>query len=536
MASRYKLLSGDNFFTFNGQTIRAGGDGWLRPTSAAMERAIMEAGAIVPSAVASEDALGNPFAATMVANTARAALRAADKISLSRPALIRAAARQNSVTVAQNAIRRFSNNQLVVYTTGGQTAASEPTFTDTGPITDGAAVCYSLGASSLAVPDGVDVPTVTEGALASLPAGLTAAISPASNPEKFFEPLTPNVQLNGVISQGWLFNDGGTQDAYGMGVGKRAYQRAVEIETDSTRVAISSISGVSERYWFYVDDYLVEEDPTTITTTGSTRFLMLTFPTRKMRRIRICGIGSQPLRSVYVDDSAVIQPSKRDGLYGLWLGDSFSETVIPSTNYIADKFMAADVMRRLGIRYGFDMHIGGTGYVTTGAQGQSNVMNLVANNAMPVSDLAAVFVCHGFNDRLLTPAAVRANARATWQMLAERHPNATICVLGPWSGNRSADANQIAIDAAIQAEFQAWGYANSEFESPMTGNVISNGVLRAGFLPWTQGAGYVGAASGTGNSNIYTGTDSTHGSPAGRVYYGERCTRSFERMLRAHGL
>ena len=46
MASRYKLLNGDQFFTFGGQTVRAAADGWIRPTSAAMELAMVEAGAV----------------------------------------------------------------------------------------------------------------------------------------------------------------------------------------------------------------------------------------------------------------------------------------------------------------------------------------------------------------------------------------------------------------------------------------------------------------------------------------------------------
>lgn len=67
MASRYKLLSGDNFFTFNGQTIRAGGDGWLRPTSPAMEAAMVEAGAVPAGAVSAEDSQGKPVAAIIAA-------------------------------------------------------------------------------------------------------------------------------------------------------------------------------------------------------------------------------------------------------------------------------------------------------------------------------------------------------------------------------------------------------------------------------------------------------------------------------------
>lgn len=65
MASRYKLLSGEKSFVWQGTAYRAAADDWIRPVSHEMELAMIEAGALPAGAVAAENALGKPV--TMVA-------------------------------------------------------------------------------------------------------------------------------------------------------------------------------------------------------------------------------------------------------------------------------------------------------------------------------------------------------------------------------------------------------------------------------------------------------------------------------------
>jgi hypothetical protein len=70
MAKRYKLLSGDKSFSYKGDNIVAGSDGWLHPTSTAMELAIIEAGAVPAGIVVAENLAGAPVPATITTTDA----------------------------------------------------------------------------------------------------------------------------------------------------------------------------------------------------------------------------------------------------------------------------------------------------------------------------------------------------------------------------------------------------------------------------------------------------------------------------------
>jgi hypothetical protein len=242
------------------------------------------------------------------------------------------------------------------------------------------------------------------------------------------------------------------------------------------------------------------------------------------------------LKGISVTTGASFRPAPKLGLTGLWLSDSFHQTTSPTAAQTADEFLCYQAMRRAGCRYVLNAGIGGSGYVVPGPSSRYNVLQLLQNNNFAPFAPDVIVFGHGYNDGVtgsgVTTAQGVANALAAWALARQQAPNAVIHVFGPWSANKAGSASMIAMDAALETAFMQWADPRSGWESPITGDVIVRGVRTIGVESWTTGAGNVGATTGTGNSDIYTGSDASHPSPSGRAnVYVPRVVAALRRSL-----
>jgi lysophospholipase L1-like esterase len=99
--------------------------------------------------------------------------------------------------------------------------------------------------------------------------------------------------------------------------------------------------------------------------------------------------------------------------------------------------------------------------------------------------------------------------------------NTIIVVLGVWHGN-SASADRISKENKISAAVTQFNDSKTVFAPTLTATPEA----------WVTGTGKVGATTGTGNSDIVTGSDGTHPSDYGHKYIGIRTAEAIREALK----
>lgn len=230
---------------------------------------------------------------------------------------------------------------------------------------------------------------------------------------------------------------------------------------------------------------------------------------RKMRDIRVEATTCkfQGFYATGFDAFTAYTPAST--MRAVWIGDSFIEP-----NY--DSFGLAQILgRELGIEHFRTTGAGSTGILddNTGA-GYVNYTNRwkadVLNYAPDV-----VLIQLTKNDSLQSSSAVRAALDALVLRTQAELPNAKIVIVGVWNNRGALTGNDLAMNsdgAAVAAlrgcQFVDWS------------NFLTDG-------------GYVGTASGTGNSKFYTSSDGTHRSLSGHRYSAARLKPLLIRALEA---
>lgn len=481
--------------------------------------------------------------------TDEAEIRAAEKLAMARGALIRCTAwTANEVVVASETlpvVRRLPNDQMVMYTVSGTCGATAPTYSATGEITDGTARCWALGQVSRAAPSDVPIPTVTQ---TTGTTSLPVVASFATNPERFRRAVTPNIVVLGSDTVAWLYNNGGTNEPLGtgVGVGRMAYKRTEEFFCASQVVELTYFttgSGFVERPRVWVDDYMLEEVPSPFSgAAGGTKRIVIDYTSTGAkwdRRYKIEVPAGVRIRAVSAQANETIRPVPEMGLWGSVNMDSYGSTVstvLPTninTNYAPSEQLCEQVMRDLGFRNVLNMHEGGTGYSVNGTNGRLNVRDLVFLNSVANFDVLYAIIALSGNDfgGGIAASVVRARALETWREKRRQNPRALIHVYGPFPSDEQSNTTLQAMDAALLDAFVEWNDPNSHYDSMLTGYSLAPGVGSWIDGPWVTGSGRVGATTGVGTSDIYTGTDSAHYSPPGKVMARARMTACAERAL-----
>ena len=137
-----------------------------------------------------------------------------------------------------------------------------------------------------------------------------------------------------------------------------------------------------------------------------------------------------------------------------------------------------------------------------------------------------IVVANGYNDKagtssnVATLANVKANALSSWQSIRRLFPDSLIVILGVFAGRSGPDADSIACENGLKAQFDAW---SDDFALwiPVSTDVA----------PWMFGTGYTGATNNSGNSDVVIASDGTHPGDYGHEYIGARFAAAFRQAL-----
>lgn len=417
---------------------------------------------------------------------------------------------------------RLTGGQLVICSTAGTSGATEPSFSSTAAISDNTVRWQALNET-------------TQTAEAGAPAVVIAEVSGVSalgvqrnlllDPSSFSQPTAPNVVAvsgSGAITRNraWSIVDGSTNDnGYGAN-GQSGKYRTIEFETEADVIEIGYFATTAgfpnERLRVWVNDYPVAEAQLVPGATGGSRFFRLTITApARTRRIRMAASGTMLLMYVAVATGQTITPPVQRSPLMAFLSDSFFDTespAIPSAHYD----LGVQVAQKTGFPHCVSWGLGGTSYALD-SSGRKAVQTLVTLNTLATFAPDAVAVCHGYNaaNNGVTPAAESAAARASWSTLRTQAPEAPLLIVGTWYRQPSFAAQHDAMQAALKAEFLAFGDANSVFIDPHD-NSITRGdgsVIRTPGAAWFNSSNVSWAFPPTGG-----GFDGFHPSTPGVNY------------------
>jgi lysophospholipase L1-like esterase len=251
------------------------------------------------------------------------------------------------------------------------------------------------------------------------------------------------------------------------------------------------------------------------TTPGSTHLLTVTLGRAKPRVIRFdCSV--MPFGGIYLPPTAIMwkppQPEKRV----MVLGDSLSGGSAMNTALGAGTWFNK-AMQMLGYEDSWQEGIGGTGYITPGTS--VVFQDRVAVDVTPwAPDI--LFIWGGYNDNGGSQPAIDTAADLLYSTIQAALPDTQIYVLGCWSPTGSPGSGITNTDTTLRLSAAAAGIP---FISPVTGSIYdATGTLVATHGPWITGTGNTSSPTGSGNADLYIGSDGVHPNDAGHLYIARR--------------
>lgn len=262
-------------------------------------------------------------------------------------------------------------------------------------------------------------------------------------------------------------------------------------------------SGVKLRVW--VNGECANSSGTTAQTDNKDHLMKVDFGSRAWRRIRVewSSIGSACLWSGVMakPTDTVIYPVNSPGPKVSILSDSFG--MGPSTGVAGDGW-AFRLPAMLGCRAPLISAVSGSGYTAGTPYTNSGRITTVTTGS---PDL--IIVQGSVNDDGASSGAFSTAASSVFSSLRSAAPDATIMATSVmWPRSGLYGSNSASRNTAIQSAVEAVG-----------GYYIDT----AG---WFTGTGNSGSTNGTGNSDYFLGSDSTHPTAAGHLYIARQMARS----------
>ena len=277
-------------------------------------------------------------------------------------------------------------------------------------------------------------------------------------------------------------------------------------------------SGTAMKYRFYVDDLPLTAASVAATVTAAARYrISLDLGSTGFRKIGFMLTNSASVfEGITIGPTDQWFPAAADKLRISVISDSFGAGT-GTTNSSPDEGWAGQ-LAHMG---GYDVNLsaaGGTGFVTAGSSfnyTDSNRLDRVTRTSPHVVLLQASTNDNGVASGTLTTAvqSVIASLRASL-------PDAVIGLVGllyPVEQSASAATTNTTTCSA------ATGYADF---------VINPATDPAG--AWVTGTGRSGATSGSGNADVFLGSDAVHPTQAGHTYYGARIAHAIQAHLRTY--
>lgn len=173
-------------------------------------------------------------------------------------------------------------------------------------------------------------------------------------------------------------------------------------------------------------------------------------------------------------------------------------------------------LRRFGRLIGspdmWDQSRSGTGFINPGTF--APLGSRITKDILPY-DFDHIILWAGFNDDLESQSAVYAAATAVVKRLTAE-TKAKVTIVGCYSPTFPATGGRTNVNAALkQIAFEL----DLPFIEPITGKVYDTFQREvADFGPWITGTGRAGAATGSGNADIFIGTDAVHPNDEGHKH------------------
>ena len=431
-------------------------------------------------------------------------------------------------------------------TAGGTSGATNPTLNEVG-VSDGTLFWVPVGGIPTAAP-AFDTPVVTFNNASGLALTVNAATSGTPNTDNFrfyggvpfangsayvvtaantYTPASGNLSgVAGIPSASWNMN-------YGK----------IEFYTDAPKIAITSLAGSSPSY---NAGMALEIDDRRLHFGGTMPGSSLTYTIldwsgsaaqgRRARKIRIHTTGNAGLASVAIDSASKVWAGNNPNRYRIVVeGDSLTQGPTTNNSNFAVLYPGGCWTDQFANLVGCDditnASIIGTGFIANNSNANSTYsgrLSFISQNLAP----DVLILCGNYNDGVTTSQTVPAMTSATISYLQAARaalPNALIIVFGPWQAQQNGSAAILNSDAALLAAVSAMADPLTVFYSLLT----DGGASAAGTstYAWINGAGQTGTTTGTGNSDIYTGTAGLHPTQRGHDYMARRYAAAFSNII-----
>lgn len=288
----------------------------------------------------------------------------------------------------------------------------------------------------------------------------------------------------------------------------------IEFMHDGSQVEFQSKHQAGSYYWIMVDGQWVTAAPVTGPTTsvGSGYRVLIDFGTRAVRRIRVAVSGPTRLGQVkFGPNDTIWAPNSAPGPRTVVIGDSFVDgtggTGGQPSNFVS---MFGHYMGWNNVRCAGE---GGTGYLATGGGGGKEKYRDRVTADVAAWGAEIVIVQGSVNDGNTAANLIGAEADLLFASVKAAAPLARLVVLLPFAISGTQTAGNIANRDAIKVSALAAG-----------ADLIVDPIADA----WFTGTGRVGTPSGTGNSDLYMGSDNVHPSQAGHEYIARRLTAAIQ--------
>ncbi|MGW4505706.1 SGNH/GDSL hydrolase family protein [Streptomyces sp. NPDC004436] len=259
------------------------------------------------------------------------------------------------------------------------------------------------------------------------------------------------------------------------------------------------------------------------TTLGSTHLMTVNLGAAQPRLIQI-DFSVAPFGGIFLPPGATMwkPPSPRDRI--MMFGDSIPGGSNMNTGGGSGTWFPR-AARALGYADAWNESLGSTGYITAGSTatlGTRAPIDVIPNSP------DVLIISAGYNDNGGSQASIQAAAASLYSAIKTGLPSCRIYVIGCWSPTGSPGSSITNTDTTLRNEAAAAGLP---FVSPITGAVYNSaGTLVATHGPWITGTGRVGATTGSGNADVYIGTDAVHPTDAGHRYLADRVVAAIQEL------
>ena len=262
------------------------------------------------------------------------------------------------------------------------------------------------------------------------------------------------------------------------------------------------------------------------TTPGSTHLMTIDLGSAAPRVIRL-DFYTVPFGGVFLPPGATMWSTVPKSDRFMVFGDSLSDGSAVNTGGGGGTW-AHRAARILGSNDYWNESRGGTGYITAGSF--ATLANRVALDVIGWNPNRLV-IWAGYNDNGGVQLDISTAAASLYATIRAGLPNTDVFIVGCWSPTGSPASSITNTDNTLKAAAAAAGYP---FISPVTGSIYNaSGTLVATHGAWITGTGHVGATTGTGNADIYVGSDAVHPTDEGHVYLARRISAAIRELMPA---